>query len=414
MPEHMPIYMGDKAVEEFVQFCCERGDTRFMLVADENTYRVLGSRVHEAIREQGWDVLDIVFNPEGLHAENISLARTFARYDGQPRTFVGVGSGTITDITRFTSHRSRNPFISFPTAASVDAYASINAPVTIGDLKGSIYCQAPIAIFTDIGTIVESPGWLTASGFGDLTSKFTSASDWKFTKLIWGADFDEDIYRRALAAAKKAADAVDGIAANDPASMEKLMEGQFEGGFCMADFGNSAPASGGEHHIAHIWEMMYHWAGREGLYHGNAVGVAAIIEAGWFEKLRALPKEDARKLLDEFVLPERETQETALRENFPEIAEELIEKEPIFFQLADGKVLAEVKRKILDQWDALQTIAQNVPPADAFRSWQRKLGGPVAPGELGLTMDQAATAVEYGHYLRERFSMNILRKLFEW
>jgi hypothetical protein len=31
-----------------------------------------------------------------------------------------------------------------------------------------------------------------------------------------------------------------------------------------------------------------------------------------------------------------------------------------------------------------------------------------------LTADEAETAVEYGHYLRERFSMNILRKLFGW
>jgi glycerol dehydrogenase-like iron-containing ADH family enzyme len=92
MRQHMPVYMGDQAVEKFIRFSREREDTRFMLVADENTYRALGERVHTAIKDQGWDVLDIVFNPEGLHAENISLARVFARYDGQPRTFVAVGS----------------------------------------------------------------------------------------------------------------------------------------------------------------------------------------------------------------------------------------------------------------------------------------------------------------------------------
>ena len=92
----------------------------------------------------------------------------------------------------------------------------------------------------------------------------------------------------------------------------------------------------------------------------------------------------------------------------------MIEKDPIFLQLADAKVLTEVKGRILDQWDALQAIAQNVPPAEVFRSWQRKLDGPITPEDLGLSAEQADIAVEYGHYLRERFSMNVLRKLFGW
>jgi hypothetical protein len=52
-------------------------------------------------------------NPEHLHADDFSLTRGFRSYDAQPRLFVAVGSGTITDITRSTSHRSRNPFVSF-------------------------------------------------------------------------------------------------------------------------------------------------------------------------------------------------------------------------------------------------------------------------------------------------------------
>jgi glycerol-1-phosphate dehydrogenase [NAD(P)+] len=163
MNDHMPIYVGDHAIEEFLKFCKEKEYQKFYLIADENTYRVLGERVLAAIKGQGWDVLSQILNPEHLHADDFSLTRVFAAYDAQPRLFVAVGSGTITDITRFTSHRSRNPFVSFPTAASVDAYTSKNAPVTVGGLKGSIYCHAPVSIFTDIATVCESPRFLTAS-----------------------------------------------------------------------------------------------------------------------------------------------------------------------------------------------------------------------------------------------------------
>ena len=414
MPDHMPIYIGDNAVEEFIKFCQKNDHQKFLLIADENTYRVLGKSVHEAMKNEGWDVQSVILHPEGLHADSVTISRVFAVYDGQPRMFVAVGSGTITDTTRFTSHRSQNSFISFPTAASVDAYTSVNSAMTIGELKGSIYCHAPVAIFTNIPTIVESPKWLTASGFGDLTSKFTSSSDWKFTHIIWGSKYDPEIYEKALGAAKQAAAVAEGIVTHDPKSMAAMMQGQFDSGFSMADFGNSAPASGGEHHIAHVWEMMFHWAGREGLYHGNAVGVATIIEAEWYERLRELSKKDAEKLLSQAKIPSRMEQERTIRAELPEIAEELIESNPIYMQLSDPQVLERVKKNILDNWDEIQAIAANVPPASQFRAWLKKLGGPTTTAELDLSQKQAQTAIDHGHYLRERFSINNIRKLFGW
>jgi glycerol-1-phosphate dehydrogenase [NAD(P)+] len=412
--DHMPIYVGDKAIQEFIRFCKQAGYSQFFLIADENTFKVLGERVLQAIQKQGWNVLCQVLDPEHLHTDEASITRVLATYDAQPRMFVAVGSGTITDIARFTSHRSRNPFVSFPTAASVDAYTSKNAPTTVGGLKGSIYCQAPIAIFTDLPTICTSPAFLTASGFGDSVAKFTSASDWKFTQLIWGSDFDANIYQHALHAAHQTADVVEGILQADPESMARFMDSQFESGFCMADFANSAPASGGEHHIAHIWEMMFHWESREGLLHGNAVGVAVLIEAEWFERLRDLSRDQAAELLAQTVVPSREFQEEQLRQNLPLIAEGLIDANPIYLQLADRSILDTCKQRILDQWDEIQRTAANVPPAQQIRDWFKLLGAPSTPAELGIKPCQAETAKEYGLYLRERFSMNILRKLFGW
>jgi glycerol-1-phosphate dehydrogenase [NAD(P)+] len=414
VPEHTPIYIGDNAVEEFIQFCRKSKYKKYLLVADDNTYGVLGKKVHDALKKEGWDTLFIVLNPESLHADSVTLSRVFAIYDGQPRMFVAVGSGTITDTARFTSHRSQNPFISLPTAASVDAYTSVNAPVTIGDLKGSIYCQAPVAIFTNLPTIVESPRWLTASGFGDLTSKFTSSADWKYSHIIWDAKFVPEIYKRALGAARQAASVAEGIVTHNPKSMAAMMQGQFDSGFSMADFGNSAPASGGEHHIAHVWEMMFHWAGREGLYHGNAVGVATIIEAEWFERLRKLSKKDAEELLSQTHVPTRAEQEKTIRAELPEISEELIESNPIYLQLSDPQVLERVKKNILDNWDEIQSIAALVPPPAQFRTWLKSLGGPTTTAELDLSPKQAQIAIDHGHYLRERFSINNIRKLFGW
>jgi len=408
----MPITIGDTAVEEFLEFCRKGGYRKFLLVADSNTFRVLGERVLKAIQSQNWDVIQVVLEGENLHSDDFALMQVFKADDQEERLYVAVGSGTITDITRFTSHRTHNLFVSFPTAASVDAYTSVNAPVTIGGLKGSIYCHAPIAIFTHLPTICAAPKFLNASGFGDLVSKFTSASDWKITHLIWGVDFDEEIYQRALWAARRACEVVDIIHKGTPESMRAMMEGQFASGFCMADFGNSTPASGGEHHIAHIWEMLWHWHERKGLYHGQAVGVSVVITAGWYDKLRVLSREEAKQRLERVNIPTAEKQKALIHEHLARIEKEIIEHNPIYIQLSDKQVFMNTKEKILSQWEQIQTIAAQVPPAVQCRKWLKTAGSPTIPSELGISEEEARLAIDYGHYLRERFSIAILRKLF--
>jgi len=414
MPQHMPITIGNDPIEKFLAFCRKIGHHKLMVVADENTYLALGKRVYEAAINADLDVVKCVLDPEGLHTDGVSILRVLNAYDAQPRLFVAVGSGTITDISRFTSHRSQNQFVSFPTAASVDAYASKNAPVTVGNLKGSIYCHAPIAIFTDLPVIVDSPPFLTASGFGDLVSKTTASTDWFITHLVWGFPFDGDIYASAQHAGWSVIDVVEGIRARDPEAMEVMMRGQFESGFCMADFGNSAPASGSEHHIAHIWEMMFHWEQKEGLFHGDAVGVAAIMSAEWYQRLKMLSRDQAAAILEKTHIPGRDDQILAIKEALPQVSEELIASDPIYLQLADPIKWQDIKERIVNQWDDIQKAARKVPDPDALRGWIRSLGGPTTSEELGVSPEQAAIAREYGHYLRERFSINILRKLFGW
>ncbi len=414
MPERMPILIGDEPIDAFLNFCQENNHKKLMIIADDNTFIVLGKQVAQAAAGAGLDVLTFVLDPEGLHTDGVSILRVLNAYDAQPRLFVGVGSGTITDITRFASHRSQNPFVSFPTAASVDAYTSKISPTIIEKLKISIPCQIPIAIFTDSQTIVASPRFLTASGFGDLVSKMTASADWKLTYLIWDAAFDEGIYRSALHAGRSVIDVVDGIRNAEAEAMDVMMRGQFESGFCMADFGNSAPASGAEHHIAHVWEMMYHWEHKEGLFHGHAVGVAAIICAEWYRQLKALSRDDAAVLLAKTVIPTRAEQTRGLQQALPQIAEELIASDPIYIQLAEADRWEATKERIIEKWDAILEAAKHVPEPEALRDWIKSLGGPTTPEELGLSAEQVALAKEFGHYQRDRFSINIIRKLFGW
>ena len=408
------IITGKKVIEPFLEFCSEKKAEHLFLISDENTYEVLGRDIAEKTRSAGFDLIDLVLSPKKLHNDDHSIAKVLSVYDAVPRLFVSAGSGTVTDIARFTSHRTQNQFVSFPTAASVDAYTSRIAPTTIGGYKKSYPCSMPLAIFTHVPTICEAPGFLTASGFGDLMGKFTSSADWRLTNLIWESEFDGDIYARMLGAGKKARKNTDGIARQQPGAMEAMMEAHFETGICMAEFGRSDPASGGEHHIAHIWEMMFQWEEKEGLFHGSAVGVAALMEAVWYEKLRKLSETEVEELLETVPVPPADIQKSRIRSTLPKIAEELIESEPFYLQLADPEVHKKVRLNILNRWDEIQIAASHVPPEHEVRLLLEQVGGAVNGVDLGLTEKQVREGMEFGHYLRERFSINLLRKLFGW
>lgn len=52
----------------------------------------------------------------------------------------------------------------------------------------------------------------------------------------------------------------------------------------MSLFGNSHPASGGEHHLSHFWEMRFLEEGRKQLLHGVKVGVSCALIADHYKE----------------------------------------------------------------------------------------------------------------------------------
>ncbi len=194
---YLPVYVGPDALPELVRFCRERQLQHFALIADDNTYAALGARAESELRAQGWDVLTVVLTGEEIGADARSIFQVLLALDRVPRTFIGVGSGTITDVSRVISHRTGAEFISLPTAASVDGFTSIGAPMVIDGAKITVNAHGPLAVFGDLPTLCAAPQPLIAAGFGDLLAKLTSIADWELGALLWGEPYDAEIARRS-------------------------------------------------------------------------------------------------------------------------------------------------------------------------------------------------------------------------
>ena len=292
---HLPVYVGPDALPELVRFCRERQLSHFALIADDNTYAALGARAESALRAQGWDVLTVVLTRETRSARmHARSSRSCWRSTASRASSSGSDRGRSPTSTRVISHRIGSEFISLPTAASVDGFTSIGAPMVIDGAKITVNAHGPLAVFADLPTLCAAPQPLIAAGFGDLLAKLTSIADWELGALLWDEPYDAEIARRSRAAALACAARADAVAAASEDGVRDLFDGLIESGFCMLDFGETRPASGYEHHISHFWEMKLLREGRHAVLHGAKVGVAVRISAQRYDAIRAMSRAEAR------------------------------------------------------------------------------------------------------------------------
>jgi glycerol-1-phosphate dehydrogenase [NAD(P)+] len=407
MNTHFPVYIGNDAISTLIQYCDEHGLRKFLLVSDQNTHQALGGSVEQTLRDHGYDLIVAMLEGDEVIANEDYLIQVFLKVDQEERTFLAVGSGTITDITRFVSHRTRSPFISIPTAASVDGFTSIGAPLVVGGMKQTFLCQPPVALFADLLTLCAAPPRMIAAGFGDLIGKLLSTADWKLGHLLWEEPFDESIWARSRHAALLCAKQAEEIGRRTEGAIRILMEGLLESGYCMLDFGNSSPASGSEHHIAHYWEMKLLNEKRPAILHGAKVGVASLITSSWYEAIQQLSKDQVAYRLKGVKLPDPRVVESAIRECFGGIADKLIAEQEEFIHMSPD-TFETLKMRIVECWNEVLELAAQVPSPQQIADWLMKAHGPISAQALGLGKEEIHQALKNSHYTRRRFTIGKL------
>jgi glycerol-1-phosphate dehydrogenase [NAD(P)+] len=407
MPANLPVYIGQDAVAELVGFCRDHNLLQLALVADDNTYVALGARVEAALQAANCDVRTVIVKGDDIGADATAVYQVLLGLDKSPRTFLAVGSGTLTDVTRFVSHRSNADFISVPTAPSVDGFTSIGAPMIINGVKITVMCQGPLGVFADLPTLCTAPAPMLAAGFGDMIAKLTSVADWEIGHLFWDEPYDLVIAARARKAAWGVVEQVDALAARECDGVSALMAGLIESGLCMLDFGETRPASGYEHHGSHYLEMKLIWEGRHSILHGAKVGLGVLASARLYDRVRGMSRAGAIDRLEAAELPSADAEKARIRAAFGPQADEIIKIHQPFLDLTPDQFAA-LKNLIVEKWDEVQAIAGRVPPANEIAGWLRTVGGATTPGELGLSEEETAYAFASGHYYRNRFSIKKL------
>ncbi|MBS4204870.1 sn-glycerol-1-phosphate dehydrogenase [Lederbergia citrea] len=361
------IVIEKGALEQSINFLQKKGFQHAVLVVDEHTFKAAGEKLSNLLKKAAIHHTVCLVDPDengDVAADEKVIVQALLGMPREADVLLSVGAGTLHDVTRFCSEKTEKPFISIPTAPSVDGFTSMGAPLIIRGFKKTFQTQAPIAVFADIDVLVSAPPEMVAAGFGDMIAKFTSLADWKFGALMADEPYCELVESMTKEALEKCIVNKDNIARRNETGITALIEALIVSGLAMLVFGQSHPASGGEHHLSHYWEMEFLRERRPQVLHGAKVGVSTPL-------LAQLYKEEMQAIL----LDPSQVKDAFMR------------------------------KRIKDNQQEIKAILNKIPESAYFEKLIEKTGGESSTTELGIHDSLVTDSMLEAHKLRDRFTM---------
>ncbi|MCB9529267.1 MAG: iron-containing alcohol dehydrogenase [Myxococcales bacterium] len=380
------VVIGRGARAELPALAARHAGPRPLVVCDPDTARAAGPLDLAA------PTLDLGPHP---HADDATVERVRAAI-GAHTGLVAIGSGTINDLCKRAATLAGVPFVVLGTAASMNGYASGIAAILSGGLKTTVPASPARAIVLDTDILAQAPPALARAGLGDLMSKPVSDSDYWLAAAIEGGTYETLPSRIVDAAVDRAAAAAAGIAARDPDAHGALGEALTLSGVAMVVAGSSAPASGGEHLLSHLWDMERHAAGKEIRLHGAQVGVCTLISAALYQRLLAL---EAPTFTPP---PPWPVEEARIRHDFGPLADVVLPQAKKKHNRAQGR-LATLKQR----WPALRAglLARKLPPPAALRAILDAAHAPTTLEALDEPRPGAARVLRLARDIRDRLTV---------
>jgi len=299
MTHHIPtrhISVGSGALDAIPEALTATGGAkRLLAISDAATRGAAWEAIASRLRPLGVAVTEVVL-PPGPHgpplADEANRQRVQEAIRPDTDAVLAVGSGTINDLAKIASRVCGKPYLVCATAPSMNGYPSTNASLLEAGLKVTRPAQGPTAILADLAILCAAPLPMIRAGLGDLLSQRTALVDWRLANLVQGTRYCAAVPDLVATPIQRAARMADALARREESAVGALIEALILSGFTMVMAGQSSPASGAEHLIAHYWEMEAAADGRAEPLHGAQVGVTCILTAELMHRLAVTPVRD--------------------------------------------------------------------------------------------------------------------------
>ena len=395
------------ALEMPSMFAEQFPDKRALVVADENTWRAAGEAVQSHLAAAGIRCDEpYIFTDPHLHAEWSFVEMLDARLAATDAIAVAVGSGTINDLCKLSSHHHDRPYMCVATAASVDGYSSFGASITYRDMKQTFTCPAPRAILADVGVMAKAPAEMTAAGYADLAAKIPAGAEWIIADFLGVEPIHDAAWHIVQDSLKESLADPEGVAALRPRAIAPFVEGLMLSGFAMQAARSSRPASCTDHLFSHLWNMRNHTHNGVTPSHGFQVSVGTLMMCAMFDRMY---ETDFTTLDVDACAARWKTLDEVRRE-----AEELFRGLP-YAELGIAEVTAkyddrdEVRRQlqsVKDNWpDLKRKLQEQCYTFDEMYRCLHTVGAPTAPEHVGISRRTMRADVPFVRHIRRRFNL---------
>lgn len=380
------------------------------VVCDTNTFEAAGRQLIDLLKNCGLDVGGYTYADAELVPDETALGRLLIALDPACDVIIGVGTGTINDLCKFTSCKTGRPYFIVGTAPSMDGFASSVAPLIVKSLKTTYEVQVPQAIIGDTCVLARAPLPMIMAGVADIFGKYTCLVDWKMAHFINGEYYCETIVKMVRASIEAVTKQLDKVERRDPETIGKIMEALVLTGIAMSFVGNSRPASGSEHHVSHYWEMMFLFQGKKAVLHGTKVGIGTVAVSQLYQWLweTDVDFEAARRRAQAFDV---DAWARTIRRTYLSAADGVLALERETGKNRSDQVLARID--VMEQkWEEMKAFAQAwLPKSEEIRAMLARYGAPVNPHEVGISSQQIEDGIVVAKELRNRYGL--LQILFD-
>ena len=291
------IIVGHRATAQVADLCGRTSEgNSVLIVADKKTKKISGDEISNLLSKAGYNVKQKL-----ISSATVGEVNDVIKYASKNNIelLLGVGGGSVIDVTKLAAFDLNRSFVSVPTCASHDGIASPRA--SLKHSKGTVSKTAvsPLAILADTTIISKAPYRMLISGCADVISNISAVMDWELAHKLKNEEFSSHAAVLAKTAAQLLIEHADEIRPKAEESVWLAVKAMIVSGVAMSVAGNTRPASGAEHMFSHMLDHLgpgIILKGNKGKrpMHGEQCGVGAImmvyLHGGDWEKIRSVLK----------------------------------------------------------------------------------------------------------------------------
>ncbi len=363
------------------------------IVADNNTYPLCGDYIVNELKNK--NVNTLVLKSEGhLVPNENAIEKMNSVITEDTDLIIGIGSGVIQDLCKYVSFENKLPYFIIATAPSMDGYASVGSALIIDNMKVTYNAHVPEVIICDTDIMKDAPMDMIKAGYGDILGKFSCLNDWKLSHIVNNEYYCDYVANLTYEMLNKTKDLGQKLQNREPDAIQILAEALIGVGIAMAYVGNSRPASGSEHHMAHYFEIVGIVKNEPYFMHGTDVAYSAV----YTQKIR-------EKLLTMDIPAEKSNHNTEKWEN---------EIKRIYSSASDGVMALQNKLGWYNidrnsvyraKWNEIKKVLADTPSSDELIAYLDSVGLDIKEFEREYGKDKINDALFYGKDLKDRYSV---------